>query len=151
MTEEEIEANALADPDNPPLTDEQLERMVPVMPGPKIAISIRIDRDVLQWFRSRGDGWQPTMNYVLRRYMWEEQGRPPLYATVEEMPPDIRAAYERYRVSADAQNGVFAARTVRETPRHTKARRGDARPPRPRTRTHGGRKTQHPRKATAKK
>ncbi len=30
MTEEEIERNALDDPDNPPLTDEELERMVPV-------------------------------------------------------------------------------------------------------------------------
>jgi putative transcriptional regulator len=27
MTEEEIEANALSDPDNPPLTDEELSRM----------------------------------------------------------------------------------------------------------------------------
>jgi DNA-binding transcriptional regulator YiaG len=27
MTEEEIEANALSDPDNPPLTDEELARM----------------------------------------------------------------------------------------------------------------------------
>ncbi len=30
MTEEEIEANALSDPDNPPLTDEELARMRPV-------------------------------------------------------------------------------------------------------------------------
>ena len=28
MTQEEIEANALSDPDNPPLTDEELDRMV---------------------------------------------------------------------------------------------------------------------------
>jgi putative transcriptional regulator len=34
MTEEEIEANALADPDNPPLTDEELARMRPV-PNPR--------------------------------------------------------------------------------------------------------------------
>ena len=34
MTEEEIEANALADPDNPPLTDEELARMRPV-PQPR--------------------------------------------------------------------------------------------------------------------
>lgn len=34
MTEEEIEANALADPDNPPLTDEELARMRPV-PHPR--------------------------------------------------------------------------------------------------------------------
>jgi hypothetical protein len=29
MTEEEIEANALADPDNPPMTDEELAQMRP--------------------------------------------------------------------------------------------------------------------------
>jgi putative transcriptional regulator len=34
MTEEEIEANALADPDNPPLTDEELARMRRV-PNPR--------------------------------------------------------------------------------------------------------------------
>lgn len=34
MTEEEIEANALADPDNPPLTDEELARMR-VFPHPR--------------------------------------------------------------------------------------------------------------------
>lgn len=34
MTEEEIEANALADPDNPPLTEEELARMRP-LPRPK--------------------------------------------------------------------------------------------------------------------
>ncbi len=34
MTEEEIEANALADPDNPPLSDAELRRMRPV-PNPK--------------------------------------------------------------------------------------------------------------------
>jgi putative transcriptional regulator len=31
MTEEEIEANALADEDNPPFTDEELARMQPVL------------------------------------------------------------------------------------------------------------------------
>jgi putative transcriptional regulator len=34
MTEEEIEANALSDPDNPPLTEEQLARMRP-LPQPR--------------------------------------------------------------------------------------------------------------------
>ncbi|MDR9403767.1 MAG: hypothetical protein RI580_10030 [Halothece sp. Uz-M2-17] len=31
MTEEEIEQNALDDPDNPPLTDEELEQIEPVI------------------------------------------------------------------------------------------------------------------------
>jgi putative transcriptional regulator len=34
MTEQEIEANALDDPDNPPLTDDELARMRPV-PNPR--------------------------------------------------------------------------------------------------------------------
>lgn len=34
MTEDEIDANALADPDNPPLTEEELARLRPV-PNPK--------------------------------------------------------------------------------------------------------------------
>ncbi len=34
MTEEEVEAAALSDPDNPPLTDEELRRFKPV-PNPK--------------------------------------------------------------------------------------------------------------------
>lgn len=34
MTDEEVEANALSDPDNPPLTAEQLARLKPV-PNPK--------------------------------------------------------------------------------------------------------------------
>jgi putative transcriptional regulator len=35
MTEEELEANAFADPDNPPMTAEELARMRPV-PNPKL-------------------------------------------------------------------------------------------------------------------
>ncbi len=41
MTEEEIEANALSDPDNPPLTDEELSRMRRV-PNPR-EIRTRLD------------------------------------------------------------------------------------------------------------
>lgn len=36
MTEEEIEANALADPDNPPMTDEELARLRPVPQSKRI-------------------------------------------------------------------------------------------------------------------
>jgi uncharacterized protein (DUF4415 family) len=33
------------------------------------AISIRLDQDVLEWFRSQGPGNQTRMNAVLRSYM----------------------------------------------------------------------------------
>jgi uncharacterized protein (DUF4415 family) len=40
-----------------------------VTPPPKEAISIRIDRDVLEWFRDQGPRYQTRMNAVLRSYM----------------------------------------------------------------------------------
>ena len=65
MTEEEIVANALSDPDNPPLTEAQLKNMRPF----KRPITIRVDVDVLHWFRTRGVKYQTHMNAALRDYM----------------------------------------------------------------------------------
>lgn len=42
---------------------------VGVTPGPKTAISIRVDDDVLQWFRSTGQLSRSRINAVLRSYM----------------------------------------------------------------------------------
>ena len=39
------------------------------LPKAKPLISIRIDPDVLEWFKSRGSGYQTRMNAVLRMYM----------------------------------------------------------------------------------
>lgn len=36
-------------------------------------ISIRIDRDVLEWFRARGRGYQSEVNALLRQYMKSQQ------------------------------------------------------------------------------
>ena len=35
----------------------------------KAAISLRLDADVLDWFRAQGTGYQTRMNAVLRAYM----------------------------------------------------------------------------------
>lgn len=40
-----------------------------VTPPPKEAISLRVDGDVLEWFRSQGPRYQTRMNAVLRSYM----------------------------------------------------------------------------------
>ena len=40
-----------------------------VVPAPKRAISLRVDEDVLMWFRSLGPRYQTRMNAVLRAYM----------------------------------------------------------------------------------
>lgn len=40
-----------------------------VIPEPKKAVSLRIDPDVLEFFRSQGRGYQTRINAVLRVYM----------------------------------------------------------------------------------
>lgn len=49
-----------------------------VVPGAKRAVSLRVDQDVLDWFKDQGPRYQSRMNAVLRRYMSEvrkSQGR----------------------------------------------------------------------------
>ena len=40
-----------------------------VVPSPKQAISLRVDEDVLSWFRKSGPRYQTSMNAVLRSYV----------------------------------------------------------------------------------
>jgi uncharacterized protein (DUF4415 family) len=43
-------------------------------PQPKQAISLRIDQDVLAWFRNGGPGYQTRMNAVLRAFVDAQRG-----------------------------------------------------------------------------
>lgn len=42
---------------------------VPVLPALKVPISLRVDADVLEFFREAGPRYQSRMNAVLRSYM----------------------------------------------------------------------------------
>jgi len=42
-------------------------------PRPKVHTGLRIDADVLAWFRAQGRGWQTRMNAVLRTYYEHER------------------------------------------------------------------------------
>lgn len=50
------------------MTKEWLATANIVERSPKVAISLRVDADVLEWFRARGEGYQSLMNAVLRSY-----------------------------------------------------------------------------------
>jgi uncharacterized protein (DUF4415 family) len=43
---------------------------------PKEQITLRIDADVLQWFRSLGKGYQSRINLLLRSYMNAHDEKP---------------------------------------------------------------------------
>lgn len=83
----EITEAAQADPDSPPLTDEDLAAMRPVDPamlehlrrsqrrrGPQRApvkrqISVRLDPEIIDHFKEGGPGWQSRMNEALRSFI----------------------------------------------------------------------------------
>ena len=46
---------------------EQPAAPVPSLPGAKETVSLRIDRDVLDFFQAEGPGWQERINAALRR------------------------------------------------------------------------------------
>jgi uncharacterized protein (DUF4415 family) len=68
MTEEELEASIAADPDD---VHEEPDWSLAVkgLPPRKHDIHIRIDEDVLSWFRQTGRGYQTRMNNVLRAFV----------------------------------------------------------------------------------
>jgi uncharacterized protein (DUF4415 family) len=75
MTEEEIEAAAHADPEWEGLLDIDWGDAVLVMPRRKEAISIRLDEDVLSYFKSLGAGYQTRINAVLRHFMQQTRAK----------------------------------------------------------------------------
>ncbi len=69
MTEEEIEENARSDPDGLLLEDCDMSTLEVWVPQPKEAISLRVNAEVLEYFRSQGPGYQTRINAVLEAYV----------------------------------------------------------------------------------
>jgi uncharacterized protein (DUF4415 family) len=76
MTDEEIERSIADDPDWAEFQDIDWSKAELVMPVGKKAISIRIDEDVLDFFKKEGAGYQRRMNAVLRSYMNQTRKKP---------------------------------------------------------------------------
>lgn len=71
ITDEEIEAQMRDDPDWADFMDIDWSKMTIVYPQPKNAVSIRLDSDVLDFFKAGGKGYQTRINAVLRHFMQE--------------------------------------------------------------------------------
>jgi len=76
MGEEEIERGAETDPDNPPWTEEELANARLVLPpeGPKVPVSIRLDPEIVDYFKQQGSGYQSRINAVLLAYVRSRGG-----------------------------------------------------------------------------
>lgn len=76
MGEEEIERGAAEDPDNPAWTEAELQAARLVLPSgaPKVPVSIRLDPEVVEYFRTEGPGYQSRINAVLLAYVRSNRG-----------------------------------------------------------------------------
>jgi uncharacterized protein (DUF4415 family) len=66
---ENIPESAIYTSDIPELDASFWETAKLVQPMTKQAISLRVDSDVLDWFKNQGKGYQSLMNAVLRSYV----------------------------------------------------------------------------------
>lgn len=69
QTDADIEAAMRTDPDWQDDLDPDWDNAVLVVPPSKTPISIRVDDDVLAFFKAGGPGYQKRINAVLRSYM----------------------------------------------------------------------------------
>jgi uncharacterized protein (DUF4415 family) len=78
-----ITAAAKSDPDAQPLTSQQLKSMVPIRTtrgrpkavNKKLLVSIRYSPEVIEYFKSTGEGWQSRIDGVLRQYVGKNRRR----------------------------------------------------------------------------
>jgi uncharacterized protein (DUF4415 family) len=61
--------------DIPELDDNFWRTAKMVTPIAKKAVSIRLDSDVLDWFKGQGKGYQSIINNVLRTYVNHQQNK----------------------------------------------------------------------------
>ena len=63
LTDEQIDTS-----DIPPLTERFFQRARLRMPTKKIALTIHVDADVLNWYQAQGEDIEQRMNAALRIY-----------------------------------------------------------------------------------
>jgi uncharacterized protein (DUF4415 family) len=92
MTDDDIARAVADDPDAPPLDIDWTKARLVLPPG-KDVITLRLDRDVLDWFRAQGKGYQTRINQVLRAFY--EARRNQSADAVDGVTADASAALAR--------------------------------------------------------
>ncbi len=75
MKDEDIDLS-----DAPEITPEMFAKAIVrrgLKPRTKKQVTLRMDSDVLNWFKKQGRGYQTKINLLLRAYMEEHVKRPP--------------------------------------------------------------------------
>ncbi|TXM75105.1 BrnA antitoxin family protein [Methylobacterium sp. WL69] len=75
MSDNEIERIAADDEDNPATDESHWVNATVILPSGKTSIHASFDRDVVDFFKRDGRGYQARMNAVLRHHMEAQQGK----------------------------------------------------------------------------
>ena len=77
MTDRDIERAVRADPDAAPILTERWLRnaklVMPIERRPKVAISLRVESEVIDWFKAQGGPYQSRMHAVLKAFVEAHQ------------------------------------------------------------------------------
>jgi uncharacterized protein (DUF4415 family) len=74
-SEEELERDIADDPDYRDVPDDWYKNATLVIPTSKKMLSLRLDSDILDWFKQQGPGYQTRINAVLRAYAEQAKKR----------------------------------------------------------------------------
>jgi uncharacterized protein (DUF4415 family) len=74
LSDADIRKGIEADPDIHPTDEEFWKNVKVVLPRPKEVVTMRLDADLLEWFRQH-EGYQTRINAILRAYMKANSGR----------------------------------------------------------------------------
>jgi uncharacterized protein (DUF4415 family) len=74
-SEEQLERDIANDPDYRDVPDDWYKNATLVIPTSKKMLSLRLDSDILEWFKQQGPGYQTRINAVLRAYAEQAKKR----------------------------------------------------------------------------
>jgi uncharacterized protein (DUF4415 family) len=103
LTDEDIERAVADDPDQSFWTDEDWKNARVVWPQGKAPVTLRLDKDIIAWFKGRGRGYQTRINAVLRSFVEAQKprDRPPASGVSSE--PRIRLNQRAKHQKAERQ------------------------------------------------
>ena len=120
MTDDDIAKGVAHDPDAPPLDVDWDKANIVVPPGKDI-ITLRLDRDLLDYLRAQGKGYQTLINKVLRAWYEAQIKRGRL-----TLPPKMAAKKHKVELSAEERREAASWKKVYATAAKRKAKK---RPP----------------------
>jgi uncharacterized protein (DUF4415 family) len=72
-SEDELKQDIASDPDFSNQAEDWFLSADMLMPTPKKLLSLRLDSDVIDWFKQQGPGYQTRMNAVLRAFIQQAE------------------------------------------------------------------------------